>query len=227
MRRRPRFEFGYTTTSAIIYVTAIITFATFFITAQGPTPQYPKGSPAYLAGIYLPALAALLTGFALLLGLANLLRVHLARVQKQERGWPYSIVLLAGAGATILVGALVGGSGPNSAGMNWIFVNIYQPLGSTFYSLLAFFIAAAAFRALRARTVEMAILTVVALIVILGQAPLFQLDQLSWMAAIKDWIVQYPALAAIRGIAIGASLGIIATSARLLLGIDRQYLSLK
>lgn len=225
MRRRPGFDFGYTATSAIIYVTAIIVFATFFITAQGPTTDNPQGSVAYRAGIYLPALAALLTGFALLLGLANLARVHVGRIQRQERNWPYSIALLASAGITIVVGVLVGGSGPNSAGATWIFNNIYQPLASTFYSLLAFFIAAAAFRALRARTVEMAILTVVALIVILGQAPVFQLDQLNWMAAIKDWIVQYPALAAIRGIALGASLGIIATSARLLLGIDRQYLS--
>ncbi|PZR98078.1 MAG: hypothetical protein DLM69_09110 [Candidatus Chloroheliales bacterium] len=225
MRRRPGFDFGYTAISAIIYVTAIIVFATFFITAQGPTPANPKGSEAYRAGILLPALAALLTGFALLLGLANLARVHLGRIQRQERNWPYSVALLLSAVLTVAVGTVVGGSGPNSAGAAWIFNNVYQPLGSTFYSLLAFFIAAAAFRALRARTVEMTILTVVALIVVLGQAPVFQLDQLNWMAAIKDWIVQYPALAAIRGIALGVSLGIIATSARLLLGIDRQYLS--
>ncbi len=225
MRRRPGFDFGYTATSVIIYVTALIVFATFFITAQGPTTDNPQGSIPYRAGIYLPALAALLTGFALLLGLANLVRVHVGRIQRQERNWPYSGALLASAGVTIVVGAIVGGSGPNSAGATWIFNNVYQPLASTFYSLLAFFIAAAAFRALRARTVEMTILTVVALIVILGQAPVFQLDQLNWLAALKDWIVQYPALAAIRGIALGASLGIIATSARLVLGIDRQYLS--
>ena len=74
MRRRPGFDFRYTATSAIIYVTAIITFATFFITAQGPTPQNPKGSPAYLAGIYLPALAALLTAIGLSLPLVDLIR---------------------------------------------------------------------------------------------------------------------------------------------------------
>jgi hypothetical protein len=216
MRRRSGFDFGYTATSAIIYVTAFFALANFFFNSL---PNSYMGK----AGIYLSALAALLTGFALLLGLANLVRVHLGRIQRQERSWPYSLTLLLSATLTIAVGAL--GSGPNSAGAAWIFNNVYQPLGSTFYSLLAFFIAAAAFRALRARTVEMAILTVVALIVVLGQAPVFQLDQLNWMAAIKDWIVQYPALAAIRGIALGASLGIIATSARLLLGIDRQYLS--
>jgi hypothetical protein len=216
MRRRPGFDFGYTATSAIIYVTAFFVLASFFFNSL-------SGSIIGKANIYLPALAALLTGFALLLGLANLVRVHIGRIQRQERNWPYSLALLLSAALTIVVGAL--GSGPNSAGATWIFNNVYLPLGSTFYSLLAFFIAAAAFRALRARTVEMTILTIVALIVVLGQAPLFQLEQLNWLAAIKDWIVQYPALAAIRGIAIGASLGIIATSARLLLGIDRQYLS--
>ncbi len=224
-RRRPSFDTAYTITSAIIYVTALIAIATFFFAAQGPTPESPKGSIAYRAGIYLPALAALLTGFALLIGLTNLVRVHLGRVQKQERGWPYSIALLLSAAITIVVGSIIGGNGPSSAGATWIFDYIYQPLGLTFYSLLAFFIAAAAFRALRARTVEMTILTVVALIVVLGQAPLFQLSPLDVMVTLKDWLVQYPALAAIRGILIGASLGIIATSVRLLLGIDRQYLS--
>ncbi len=179
-------------------------------------------------GDLLIGLVSLLLAFALFVGLANLLRVHLRRVGKRESGWPYSLVLLGSALATIIAG-VVGSVSSNKSGLSgdaasWIFQNIYQPLGSTFYSLLAFFIATAAFRALRAHTVEVGIMAVVALIVVAGLAPISQLPELKSVADLGNWVLNYPAQAGVRGIAIGASLGVIATSLRVLLGIDRQYL---
>ena len=62
-----------------------------------------------------------------------------------------------------------------------------------------------------------------AVIVMLGQVPLgAQLhDRIPWLA---DRIMDTPNLAAKRGILLGVSLGVIATSLRVIFGIERRYL---
>ena len=55
----------------------------------------------------------------------------------------------------------------------WLFENVQVPLDATMFSLLAFFIASAAFRAFRARNVEAALLLISACVVILGLTPPF------------------------------------------------------
>jgi hypothetical protein len=40
---------------------------------------------------------------------------------------------------------------------------------------------------------------------------------------IKDWILNVPTLAGVRGILLGVALGTIATGLRILLGADRPY----
>jgi hypothetical protein len=96
------------------------------------------------------------------------------------------------------------------------------PLQATFFALLAFFIATAAFRAFRARSFETLLMVVAGLLVLWGQMPISRLLG-DWGPAIKDWILAVPTTAGARGILLGAALGIIATSVRVLLGFDRQY----
>jgi len=56
----------------------------------------------------------------------------------------------------------------------------------------------------------------------LGQVPVGAVlwDQLP---IIKDWVLDVPALAGMRGILLGVGLGTAATGMRVLLGIDRPY----
>lgn len=212
----------------VAVVAGLLALITYFVRDSFVVAGYTINLADY--GDLLLGLVSILLGFALLVGLANLLRVHLTRIGQQQRGWPYSAVLLGSAVATIAVGvtgSLLGGAqGLSSGGADWIFRNIYQPLGSTFYSLLAFFIAAAAFRVLRARSVEAGIMAVVALVIVLALAPISQLPELRVLNDIGNWLLNYPVQAGVRGIAIGAALGVIATSVRVLLGVDRQYLGL-
>lgn len=97
------------------------------------------------------------------------------------------------------------------------------PMQATMFSLLAFFIASASFRAFRARNLEAGLLLVTAFVVMLGRVPIGSYITES-MPAIVEWIMMYPNLAAQRGIRIGVGLGAIATALKIVLGIEKKWL---
>ena len=161
--------------------------------------------------------AILLTAFALLLGMINLLLVHGKRIVRRDEGGSlgYSLIVLITATVVAVIGFLYG---LPSSEMTWIFDTFYAPLQSTLYALLAFFLASAAYRAMRAKSIETFWMVVAALVVFIGQTPL-----LNVLSEAKDWVLRVPAEAGIRGIMIGVALGTIATGLRLLIGLDRPY----
>lgn len=163
--------------------------------------------------------AAVVAGFAVLLGLFNVLAVHTQRMVRPNRStWSSAVILLT----ALVVFLLVLPSGGTSAESGWVFRYLYQPLEATFLALLVFFITTAAFRALRARTWEMALMVIAALIVLVGSAPITGAFAPQLTSA-KDWVMNVPAVAGVRGILLGVALGILATGLRLLTGIDRPY----
>jgi len=189
---------------------------------------------------FLQASAVILVAFGYVLGGANALRVNFDAISKRAPGWPYKIVLVVSLIATVLVG-LIEGPGFLQEGMRskWIYDWIYSPMSSTMFALLAFFIASAAFRAFRIRTVEAGLLAAAALIVMLGRVPLGDvltnwLFELKWipgaphtfhLSTAQEWIMDNPQNSAKRAILIGAALGVMATGLRVILGIERSYLS--
>ena len=189
----------------------------------------------------------ILAGFALLLGIANVLQNNTRKISRREKGWPFSVVLLIGLFVTGGFGIYGGISGqgigiapdgtptPFQYVTNWFF----QPLQSTIFSLLAFFMASAAFRAFRARNTEATILLVAAVLIMMGRVPLLELlavpiPSLQPAAAfasqglgkLTEWIMQTPNGAAQAGIIIGAALGAASMALRVILGIERGYLGL-
>lgn len=158
----------------------------------------------------------ILTAFALLVGLGNLARVHLARIfRRTEPGVGYSVIMLLTTVIVLVIGLLFG---LNDSPINWLFENVYVPLQGAFFALAAFFIATAAYRALRARNFETMLMLLAALVVFLGQTPLLQT-----LTDAKEWVLQVPSEAGVRGILLGVALGTIATGLRLLVGLDRPY----
>ena len=132
----------------------------------------------------------ILAAVAIVLGLLNLASVHTGRIASTHPSWPYSLALLAALLVTVLIGFAPGNSGANDPALNWLFSYIYQPLAAAVLSLLAFYIASAAYRTLRLRTWEAAGLMIAAMIVLLGQIPL--------AAQIGDIFPQARDLAAVR-----------------------------
>jgi hypothetical protein len=97
------------------------------------------------------------------------------------------------------------------------------PMGATMFSLLAFFVASAAFRAFRASNWRATLLLVSAFVVMLGRVPI---GDMIWskIPVISEWIMQVPNQAGQRAVMIGAAMGVVATSLRMIFGIERSYL---
>ncbi len=178
--------------------------------------------------------------FAFFLGGGNLVRIHVIKLMKRKQDWVFSIVTLFGFFFMLSLGLFkIGNPGDISASVtaegSWfqeMFNFVINPLQSTMYALLAFFVASASYRAFRAKNREATILLVAAFIILLGRTP-FGLMLTSWMPDslsvlqipnLAVWIMNSPNLAGQRAIIIGIGLGVVSMSLRLILGIERTYL---
>ena len=154
------------------------------------------------------------------LGVANLSRIHGKRVNLKRDGWPYSIVLFVSMFGFMIISFAVGQG-------HDLYKNLYNntivPLSATMYSILVFYIASAAYRAFRVRTLEATVLLVAATVVMLGKAPIGEAVLGRWVAELTTWILDIPNTAGMRGIQLGATLGGLAVALRVLLGIERVH----
>ena len=170
--------------------------------------------------------------FAVVIGVGTLIRLHYMRIARRSPGWNYSIIVFVGLAVTATTG-IIGGT--RGTWFVWIYNNINVPLDATMFSLLAFFMASAAYRSFRARTVDATLLLAAAIIVMFGRVPigdfLWQHIAPQSMVArapflsenVVEWIMSVPNMAARRGIMIGAALGAISTALKIILGVERSY----
>jgi hypothetical protein len=172
-------------------------------------------------GVTLINWVVIIAAFALILGFLNVLAFHLRKITQRQEGWPYSIALLAVVG-TVLFGGLTSVQGYRAPLVRTIFDYVQTPLQASIFSLLAFYIASAGYRAFRVRNFETFLLVMACLVVLVGQAPL---ARYVWeeLPALKDWVLGVPSTAGARGILIGVALGSLATGVRVLVGFDRPY----
>ncbi len=159
--------------------------------------------------------------FAMFLGIMSLLRVCIIRISRKSPNWFYNFFTILGF-AFMAISALIWGIDEGTP-FFFGYENLYTPLAATMFSILAFFVASAAFRAFRARTVEASLLLAAAFFVMLGRVPL---GEYIWskMPDITNWIMDYPNTAGQRAIMIGIALGLASTALRIILGIERSYL---
>jgi hypothetical protein len=159
----------------------------------------------------------LLAGVALLIGVVNVLALHLWRIQTGQRDWVLSLVLVAVLVAVFVAGVVspAGATGPL---LNWVFDALVAPSQAALFSLLVFFMAAAAFRYLRVTRPGGAWMLAGALIVLLAQWPLAT----QWLppayAQATFWLVDAPVMAALRGVLLGSGIALLVVGLRLLAG---------
>ena len=171
---------------------------------------------------------------AFLLGIANLVRISLKQIAGGHPDAPYKAVLLLVLFAYLFIGlaeihhwlpASFTEAHGEKALRDWGYRKFFIPLQATMFSLLAFYIASAAFRAFRARSLEATLLLTAGAVVMLGQVPIG--DELTggYASRALAFLMVYVNGAGQKAIIIGATLGVLATGLRIVLGIERSYLS--
>ena len=160
---------------------------------------------------------------ALPIGIYSLVNttVRKARFEPGERF--YSVVTLAGFAIMVLTGLRRDWANDPNGLHRHLFQYVLTPAQSSLFAMLAFYIASAAYRAFRVRTLLAAVLLVTAFVVMLRIVPLP--DPVgAWNRDLVRWILAVPNLASKRAIIIGVALGAVAYSIKILLGIERAYM---
>jgi len=162
------------------------------------------------------------------ISLINISLIHGKNVQRKRRGWLFSLLILILMYFSLVIG--LGAKKKYYGLFDWgtddigyfLVEAIMNPASTTVMSLLAFYIASAAYRSFRIRGVDSAILLISGSLVLLGQAPIgafiFGPDILN----LRTWILSVPNMAGSRGCSIGIAVGSIAMSIRVLLGYERK-----
>ena len=105
-----------------------------------------------------------------------------------------------------------------------MFMNVYIPFQATTFSILAFYIASAAYRSFKAKSMESAVLLIASVFVMLGKIPI---GEAMWdrIPVIGEWIMDAPSSAGRRAIIFGGYLGMITMMIRIFFGLERSHLS--
>ncbi len=198
----------------------------------------------------------MISSFAILLGILNLLMVNLRKSVEPITHFEdriFSIIVILSLILTTLIGLIYGIKSNIQSfailkinndyifpliemefikkDMNIftgvIFNSIYTPLNSATFSLLAFFIASAAYRAFRAKNFEALILLLSAAIIMLGRVPIgdyiFSIFGIK-ISLISDYIISVLNAAAQRAILIAIGIGTIIISLKLLFGVEKSHI---
>lgn len=171
-----------------------------------------------------------IAAFAIYLGILSLLKMNVEKIHRKKSGWGFGAVTIVGFLIFVSVGLWEGRDFMEfGTGYYYLYDRIYYPLMATMFSILAFFIGSASYRAFRARNLEATILLLAAFFVMLGRVPIgYYLS--SWlpegwrMGDVANAIMTYPQMAGQRAVMIGIALGIVSTSLRVILGIERTFL---
>lgn len=201
-------------------------------------------------------IATVLTSFLLGLGAISLLRIHVGRLIKLQKDWFFSLVTLASMFIMMITGYVAWTTekfSPNrdidfSARENWnwalwsrdfMFDGLLQKMDAAMFSIIAFYIISAAYRAFRIRSVESTILLAAALIMMLSLLPMAEFASAQIvngatggdpnnflenfkLAEVGGFVRQAFQAPSIRGIDFGIGIGALAMGLRLWLSLDRQ-----
>jgi hypothetical protein len=181
-------------------------------------------APANLAQ-FLIRLVAVIAAIAVIVGIFNLIAVHMGRFVRSERGWPYGLITLVVALAVIVL-RILDRAGIWSGDLEGeqmsvrVFESVQVSLESALAALILFFLIYAAYRLMRRGvTVWYVLFSAAAIVALVGWIPFKHLDAL---ADVRDWLVRVPVGAGARGILIGVGLGTVMVGVRVMIGQDRS-----
>jgi lysylphosphatidylglycerol synthetase-like protein (DUF2156 family) len=198
---------------AIVLITGFIMLVQYFV---------PHGASQFLF-TYASDFIIVIGILTLPLGIYSLMSNTVSRARRDPGERFYALVTIAGFLIMVIAGLKRGSFTTAGTFGNRMFQNVVVPCQASLFSMLAFYIASAAYRAFRVRTWLATVLLVTAFIIMLRMIPLPE-PLGTWNGALVRWILAVPNMAAKRAIIIGVGLGAIAYSMKVLLGIERGYM---
>ena len=173
-----------------------------------------------LRGIFLNW-ALILTAVVLLVGILNLLLVHLKKIRTDEKNAIYSLFMVIALLVTFVVALIFGPKSPWSV---FIYDHILLPVETSLVALLAVVLVYALARMFwRGITLFNLLFAATVLFMLAVPAMLSWIPELPLLGLLHNLITQILALAGSRAILMGVALGVIATGLRILIGADRPY----
>jgi hypothetical protein len=165
--------------------------------------------------------AVTLAAIMVFIGVLNLLSVNNSRLNNNEKGGFYSLVLIISLLVTLLLGLILK---PGHPVMNFIFYSIQLPVEKSLMALLAVTLLVASINLLRRQTNLFSVIFLgTTLLILLGTVPL-PFGELPFVGdVLRPFIAQVLAASGARGILIGVALATLTTGLRILFGADRPY----
>jgi len=204
------------------YLTAAVAIASGFIVLLGYL--YPLDALTQLR-LMLTDWVVVIAAMAVLIGIANLIVVHMDKMRKREKNSIYGIVLVGALLVTLVVGIFGQMFGIGSVFTNFFVEAVIVPVEASLMAILAVTLVYASIRLLRRRTDMMTVIFLIVAVLFLIAVMPKPIDPV-----ISDQIEQ-PMVGFLnlfssggaRGLLIGIALGTLLTGLRVLFGIDRPY----
>ena len=195
-----------------------------------PTAADPKHMGNFITPMIVPfgVMTQVIAAWTAGLGVINLVMAHGKKILKKTDGSINSIAFFVSL-LLMLVFGLLSKYQPNdfNKSVNSIlFEGGFQAFDGTMFSMIAFYIVSAAYRAFRVKSTEATLLLVTAFVVMLGQIAVGQwltqsLPPALHVEALRNWILTVANAAATRAIAFGLGIGSLAAALRIWLGLER------
>ena len=164
--------------------------------------------------------AIFIAGWAVIVGIVNLVVVHTEKFRTRQKGGMYSVLLVISLVGTLGLGLLLG---PENQYVRLAVDAIIVPVEASLMAILAVTLIYASIRLLRRRVDVMSIVflivTVVFLIAIMPVPFLAITPVQDFVLDVAGWFSRGGA----RGLLIGIALGTLLTGLRVLFGVDRPY----
>jgi hypothetical protein len=187
------------------------------------------------------------------LGIYSLLRIHVKQFIRLKKDWFFSMVLLLSMVAMVTFGYWQYFQGKQHPGVDYadplkwstanygfdlLFEGLLQQMDAVMFSLIAFFILSAAYRAFRIRSIESTVLMASALLMMLS---LMGAVDFAWSGVVKgmthgdassalnnlelsrvaEWVKQCLQVPSLRALDFGIGLGGLAMAIRIWLGLEK------
>ena len=176
--------------------------------------------PLNTAAVSVRSWLVIIALFSIMVAALNLVMVHIPRIQHRKGTWVQSSVLMTFMILTILTGIFMGTK-------NSIYATFYDgiltPGSTTVNALLAFFIASAAVRTFRARSLESSLLLLTAILLMLSNVTIGSAIS-KYVPILGQWFTNVPNATAQRGLIITSSLAFVTINLRNILGLSTQWL---